>query len=58
MTEKKSKYAAQEKYDAKNVKRVVIKLNKRTDNDILSALDENKPLATQLKAFIRKGLEK
>lgn len=58
MAEKKSKYAAQERYEAQNVKRVVIKLNKKTDSDILSAIDEEKPLATQLKAFIRKGLKK
>ena len=52
---KKSKYAAQEKYEAENVRRVVIKLNKRTDGDILSAI--NKPIATQLKQLIRKGLK-
>lgn len=54
---KKSKYAAQEKYEAENVRRVVIKLNKRTDKDILSVIDENKPIATQLKQLIRKGLK-
>ncbi len=54
---KKSKYAAQEKYEAENVRRVVIKLNKKTDSDILSAIDDNKPVATQLKQLIRKGLK-
>lgn len=58
MSEKKSKYAAQERYEAQNVKKVLVRLNKRTDKDILSALDESKPLSTQLKQLIRKGLEK
>ena len=35
-----------------------IKLNKKTDKDIISILDENKPLSTQLKQLIRKGIEK
>ena len=56
--EKKNKYAAQEKYEAANVRRVVIKLNKNTDKDIISVLDENKPLSTQLKQLIRKGIKK
>lgn len=58
IAEKSKKYAAQEKYEAANVRRVVIKLNKNTDKDIISALDEKKPLSTQLKQFIRKGIEK
>ena len=57
MSEKKSKYAAQERYEAQNVKKVLVRLNKKTDKDILSVLDENKPLSTQLKQLMRKGLE-
>ena len=58
MSEKKSKYAAQERYEAQNVKKVLVRLNRKTDKDILSVLDENKPLSTQLKQLMRKGLEK
>ena len=57
MSIEKRKYAAQEKYDAVNVRRVMIKLNRNTDKDILSVLDEEKPLSTQLKQLIRKGLK-
>lgn len=58
MEEKQNKYAAQMRYDAENVVRVTIKLNKKTDKDILSRLDMQKPLSTQIKAFIRNGFEK
>lgn len=57
MKEKQSKYAAQMRYDAKNVVRVTIKFNKKTDEDIISAFDMEKPLSTQIKEFIRNGLE-
>lgn len=57
MEQKQSKYSAQMRYDAKNVVKVTIKLNKKTDDDILSMLDADKPLSTQLKQFIRNGLE-
>ena len=33
------KYSPQEKYQKENIKRVVLKLNKRTDADILVWLD-------------------
>ena len=57
MEEKQGKYSAQMRYDAKNVVKVTIKLNKKTDEDILSKLDMDKPISTQLKQFIRKGIE-
>ncbi len=56
MEEKQSKYSAQMRYDAKNVVRFTIKLNKKTDADILSNLDLEKPVSTQIKHLIRKGL--
>lgn len=56
MEEKKNKYSAQMRYDAKNVVKVTIKLNRKTDEDILSRLDFDKPISTQLKRFIRCGL--
>ncbi len=55
---KQDKYAAQMRYDAKNVIRITLKLNKKTDKDILERLDNNKPLATQLKHFIRSGIDR
>ena len=57
MEEKQNKYAAQMRYDAKNVVRVTINFNKKTDEDIISAFDMEKPLSTQIKEFIRNGLE-
>lgn len=56
--EQQGKYAAQMRYDAKNTVRVTLKLNKKTDKDILEYLDSTKPLATQLKQFIRNGISK
>ena len=38
-TEEKKKYAPQARYDAKNTKRIVLKLNIKTDADILAKLD-------------------
>lgn len=57
MDEKQSKYSAQMRYDAKNVVKVTIKLNRKTDDDILSKIDMSKPISTQLKYLIRCGLE-
>ena len=54
MPEKKDKYAPQKKYEAENVVKVLVRLNKKTDKDILERLDMSKPLSTQLKQLIRK----
>lgn len=56
MENKESKYAAQMRYDAKNVVKVTLKLNKKTDSDILEKVNPEQPLSTQLKQFIRKGI--
>ncbi len=53
MRDSKDKYAAQKKYEAENVIKVLVRLNKKTDKDILALLDMNKPLSTQLKKLIR-----
>lgn len=53
MAEKKDKYAPQKRYEAENVVKVLVRLNKKTDIDILERLDMSKPLATQLKQLIR-----
>ncbi len=53
MPEKKDKYAAQKKYEAENVIKVLVRLNKKTDKDILNLLNMEEPLSTQLKKLIR-----
>ena len=53
MSEKKDKYAPQKKYEAENVVKILVRLNKKTDKDILDRLDMSKPLSTQLKRLIR-----
>ena len=49
------KYAAQERYEAEHVERTTLKLNKKTDADILRAL-EGKAKQTEIKRLIRLGL--
>lgn len=53
MPEKQDKYAAQKRYEAENVIKVLVRLNKKTDKDILDLLNMEKPLSTQLKKLIR-----
>lgn len=50
------KYKAQEKYDAANTVRVNVKLNKKTDADILEFLEDKNKLGT-IKAAIRMYME-
>lgn len=55
----KDKYAAQKRYEAENVIKILVRLNKKTDKDIIDCLDmENTRLSTQLKQLIRKGIPK
>ena len=54
--EEKKKYAAQERYDKSNTVYIGMKLNKKTDSDILSAID-GKCKQTELKRLIRLGLQ-
>ena len=49
------KYAAQNKYDKANTKHYGIKLNRKTDSDIISALD-GKPAQTEIKRLLRLAL--
>lgn len=53
MPEGKDKYAPQKRYEAENVIKVMVRLNRKTDKDILERLDLSKPLSTQLKQLIR-----
>ena len=45
-----------EKYDKANTQFIGLKLNIKTDKDILDAI-EGKPKQTEIKRLIRKGLE-
>ena len=45
----------QERYDAANCKHFTLKLNYKTDSDILTAL-EGKPPQTEIKRLVRLGL--
>lgn len=48
--------AAKRRWDAQNTTIVTLKLNHRTDSDILSAL-EKKPKQTEIKRLLRAALE-
>ena len=50
------KFKSQEKYDKNNTQFIGLKLNLKTDADILQALD-GKQKQTEIKRLIRKGLE-
>ena len=55
MNEEK-KMSAKERYDKENTTFIGLKLNNKTDHDILLAI-QDKPKQTELKRLIRKGLE-
>jgi hypothetical protein len=50
------KTTPQEKYDKENTRFIGLKLNKKTDKDILDAL-EGLPMQTEIKRLIRIGIE-
>ena len=52
------KYDAQEKYDRENTIRVTFKLNKKTETDIIEALENAEHKQTFIKAAIRNYIEK
>lgn len=52
------KYKSQKKYEAENTKRVYIKLNKNTDDDILSYLETLENKQGYIKSLIREDLKK
>ena len=49
---------AQAKYDARNTRQVHIKLNLRTDKDVLDKLDEVPSKQGYIKRLIREDLER
>lgn len=56
MSIEKKKMTPQQKYDKQNTTFIGLKLNNKTDEDIISALD-GKPKQTEIKRLVRKGLE-
>lgn len=56
--EKINKYAPQERYDSTHTRREVLKLNLKTDADIIAALDaSNEPKQTTIKRWIRYAIK-
>lgn len=47
-----------EKYQKQNIKRVVLKLNKKTDSDIIEYLDQQKNVNGTLKNIIREKIKR
>ena len=45
------------KYEKNNIKRVVLKLNKKTDADIIDYLDQQKNVNGKLKDIIREKIK-
>lgn len=46
------------KYDAKNTKRISLKLNKKTDKDILAKLESVDNMQGYIKGLIRRDMHK
>lgn len=46
------------KYDAKNTKRISLKLNKKTDKDILTKLESVDNMQGYIKGLIRRDMHK
>ena len=46
------------KYEKANIKRVVLKLNKNTDQDIIAFLDAQKSVNGEIKRMIREEMKK
>ena len=53
-----TKYAAQQRYDAANTTRVALKLNTKTDADILAWLDAQDSKQGYIKSLIRADMAK
>ena len=52
------KYKAQEKYDAANTRQIRLKLNTRTDKEILEWLDKQPSKQGAIKALIKAELDR
>lgn len=58
MKTRPSQIRATEKYQKANIKRVVLKLNKNTDQDIIAFLDAQKSVNGEIKRILREYIEK
>lgn len=56
--EQRTGYAAQQKYNKNNIKRVVVNLNQKTDADILNKLDSISNKQGYIKELIRQDIAK
>lgn len=56
MAEKSAKVKASMKYNAKNVKQIKMNLNKKTDADIIEALESQTNMQGYIKDLIRKDI--
>lgn len=54
----KKEYEAIEKYQKENIRRFVLKLNKKTDADLIKHLDKKKNRQGYLKELIKNDMEK
>lgn len=52
----KRKYEPQERYDAKNAKHISLKLNRKTDADILEHLEKVDNVQGYIKSLIREDI--
>ena len=58
MTRKETKLQYDLNYQKQNIRQVKFVLNERTDKDIISYLEDKKPLQTYLKSLIREQIKK
>ena len=58
MATSKARKAATRRYDEKNTRQIVMKLNLKTDDDILEKLDSVENRQGYIKALIRADMEK
>ena len=58
MKTRPSQIRATEKYQKANIRRVVVKLNKKTDQDIIAFLDVQKSVNGEIKRILREYIEK
>ena len=53
----KAALKARKKYDKKNTRRICVKLNKKTDKDILNFIEEQNSMQGTVKTALRKFME-
>ena len=58
MKTRPSQIRATEKYQKANIKRVVLKLNKKTDQDIIAFLEAQKSVNGEIKRILREYIKR